>query len=181
MTYFGDGTASEGDFHAGLNFASTLRAQTLFFCRNNGYAISTPVDDQYKGDGIAIRGIALGIPTIRVDGNDFFAVYNATKKARELIIKDKQPALIEAISYRVGDHSTSDFSQMYRDEQELKKWANRIEKFADPIQRLQNYLEDKNWVKADDVEKMKKDVTDRARAALKDAVEKQHGTAHYLF
>ena len=110
ITYFGEGSASEGDFHAGMNFASTLRSQTLFYCRNNMYAISTPIDDQYAGDGIAIRGIAYGMPTIRVDGNDIFAVHAATKKARELIIKDKKPVLIEAISYRVGDHSTSDFS-----------------------------------------------------------------------
>ena len=110
MTYFGEGAASEGDFHSALNFASTLRSQTLFYCRNNGYAISTPVDDQYAGDGIAVRGVSYGMASIRVDGNDIFAVHAATEKARELIVKEKRPVLIEAISYRVGDHSTSDFS-----------------------------------------------------------------------
>lgn len=110
VTFFGEGAASEGDFHSALNFAATLRCQTLFFCRNNMYAISTPIDDQYAGDGIAVRGVAYGMPTIRVDGNDVFAIYNAVKKAREIIIKEKRPALVEAISYRVGDHSTSDFS-----------------------------------------------------------------------
>lgn len=110
ITYFGEGAASEGDFHSALNFAATLRCQTMFFCRNNMYAISTPIDDQYAGDGIAIRGIAYGMPTIRVDGNDILAIYNACKQAREIIIRDKRPALIEAISYRVGDHSTSDYS-----------------------------------------------------------------------
>jgi len=74
------------------------------------YAISTPIDDQYAGDGIAVRGVAYGMPSIRVDGNDIFAIYAATKAARELIIKEKKPVCIEAISYRVGDHSTSDFS-----------------------------------------------------------------------
>lgn len=64
------------------------------------YAISTPIDDQYAGDGIAVRGTSYGMPTIRVDGNDLFAIYFATKKARELIIRDKMPVLIEAISYR---------------------------------------------------------------------------------
>jgi 2-oxoisovalerate dehydrogenase E1 component alpha subunit len=110
ITYFGEGAASEGDFHSALNFAATLRCQTLFFCRNNMYAISTPIDDQYAGDGIVVRGVAYGMPSVRVDGNDIFAIYNACKHARELIIKEKRPALIEAISYRVGDHSTSDFS-----------------------------------------------------------------------
>ena len=83
------------------------------------YAISTPIDDQYTGDGIAVRGPSYGMHTIRVDGNDIFAVYCATQKAREFIIKEKRPVLIEAISYRVGDHSTSDFSQRYRDEKEM--------------------------------------------------------------
>jgi|Transcript_3490 2-oxoisovalerate dehydrogenase E1 component alpha subunit len=110
VTYFGEGAASEGDFHPALNFAATLRCQTLFYCRNNMYAISTPIDDQYAGDGIVARGVAYGMPSIRVDGNDLFAIYFATKQAREIIIREKRPVLIEAISYRVGDHSTSDFS-----------------------------------------------------------------------
>jgi 2-oxoisovalerate dehydrogenase E1 component alpha subunit len=101
MTYFGDGAASEGDFHSAMNFAATLNSQTLFYCRNNQYAISTPVDDQYAGDGIAIRGLAYGMKTIRVDGNDIFAVHNAVKKAREIIVEEKKPVLVEAISYRV--------------------------------------------------------------------------------
>lgn len=77
VTYFGEGSASEGDFHPALNFAATLRCQTLFFCRNNMYAISTPIDDQYAGDGIAVRGVSYGMPTIRVDGNDLLAIYSA--------------------------------------------------------------------------------------------------------
>ena len=110
VTYFGEGAASEGDFHSALNFAATLRSQTLFYCRNNMYAISTPIDDQYAGDGIVVRGVAYGMPSIRVDGNDLFAIYHATEEARKLIVKEKRPVLIEAISYRIGDHSTSDFS-----------------------------------------------------------------------
>ena len=122
VTYFGEGAASEGDFHPALNFAATLRCQTLFYCRNNMYAISTPIDDQYAGDGIAVRGVSYGMPTIRVDGNDIFAIFAATKKAREMIIKDKRPVLIEAMSYRIGDHSTSDNSSAYRNEKEMEKW-----------------------------------------------------------
>ncbi len=102
VTYFGEGAASEGDFHPALNFAATLKSQTLFLCRNNMYAISTPVDDQYSGDGIAARGPAYGINTIRVDGNDVFAVYNSVKLAREYIIKNKAPALVEIMtSHRI--------------------------------------------------------------------------------
>lgn len=146
MTYFGEGSASEGDFHPALNFAATLRCQTLFFCRNNMYAISTPIDDQYAGDGIAVRGVSYGMPTIRVDGNDLFAIYFAVKHARELIIKEKRPVLIEAISYRQGDHSTSDFSQRYRDEEEMKKWEHLLEAFPSPISRMEKYLTKKGLI-----------------------------------
>jgi 2-oxoisovalerate dehydrogenase E1 component alpha subunit len=70
VAYFGDGAASEGDFHAALNMAATTESPVIFFCRNNGYAISTPASEQYRGDGIASRGHGYGIDTIRVDGND---------------------------------------------------------------------------------------------------------------
>merc|ERR1712224_947147 len=78
LCYFGDGAASEGDFAVALNFAATLRAQTIFLCRNNGWAISTPTEEQFAGDGIAVRGIAYAVRCIRVDGNDIAAVYEAT-------------------------------------------------------------------------------------------------------
>lgn len=126
ISYFGEGAASEGDFHSALNFASTLRCQTLFICRNNGYAISTPIDDQYAGDGIAPRGLSYGMPTIRVDGNDILAVSIGTQKARELIIKEKRPVLLETMSYRGGDHSTSDASANYRNEKEMQKWQTYL-------------------------------------------------------
>ena len=74
VCYFGEGAASEGDFHAALNIAATRSCPIVFVCRNNGYAISTPALEQYKGDGIASRGVGYGIDTIRVDGNDIFAV-----------------------------------------------------------------------------------------------------------
>ena len=114
------------------------------------YAISTPIDDQYAGDGIAVRGVAYGMPTIRVDGNDIFAIYAATKQARELIIREKRPVLIEAMSYRVGDHSTSDFSAAYRDEKEMEKWADLISKVKSPIGRLTNYLTDQGMIGKDE-------------------------------
>lgn len=100
ICYFGEGASSEGDAHAAFNFASTLKCPVLLFCRNNGYAISTPSREQYRGDGIASRGPGYGINTFRVDGNDVFAVYNATKKAKEFALKESEPVLIEAMTYR---------------------------------------------------------------------------------
>ena len=78
----------------------TVQCPVLFFCRNNGYAISTPTTDQYAGDGIASRGLGYGMHSIRVDGNDLFAVYEVTKAARELAISEGVPVLIEAMTYR---------------------------------------------------------------------------------
>ncbi|XP_031468076.1 2-oxoisovalerate dehydrogenase subunit alpha, mitochondrial, partial [Phasianus colchicus] len=102
ICYFGEGAASEGDAHAGFNFAATLECPIIFFCRNNGYAISTPTSEQYRGDGIAARGPGYGLMSIRVDGNDVFAVYNATKEARRRAVAENQPFLIEAMTYRYG-------------------------------------------------------------------------------
>jgi 2-oxoisovalerate dehydrogenase E1 component alpha subunit len=167
LTFFGDGAASEGDFHSAMNFAATLRSQTLFFCRNNMFAISTPVDEQFAGDGIAARGVAYGMHTIRIDGNDLFAVYNAVKEARKLIIKEQKPVLIEAISYRGGDHSTSDFSKLYRTEEEMKKVEILIKKLSDPITRLKNYLEDKKWINKDYIENTREKLVVEIRDALK--------------
>ncbi|TGJ88245.1 hypothetical protein E0Z10_g587 [Xylaria hypoxylon] len=140
--YFGEGAASEGDFHAALNIAATRSCPVIFICRNNGYAISTPTLDQYRGDGIASRGIGYGIDTIRVDGNDIWAVREATKKAREMALQDGgKPILIEAMSYRVSHHSTSDDSFAYRARVEVEDWKRR----DNPLSRLRKYMEAKGF------------------------------------
>ncbi len=80
--------------------ASVLGSPTVFFCRNNGFAISTPASEQYVGDGISARGPGYGVKTIRVDGNDVLAVLSATRAARELAIRSEKPVLVEAMTYR---------------------------------------------------------------------------------
>lgn len=100
IVYFGDGAAQEGDCHAAMNFAATLNCPVIFLCRNNGYAISTPVEDQYAGDGIVNRGIGYGMEAIRVDGNDVLAMYNVTKHAKQVCVEEGRPVLIEAMTYR---------------------------------------------------------------------------------
>ncbi|XP_011312765.1 2-oxoisovalerate dehydrogenase subunit alpha, mitochondrial [Fopius arisanus] len=136
VCYFGEGAASEGDAHAAFNFAATLDCPIIFICRNNGYAISTSSLEQYKGDGIAARGPAYGINTIRVDGNDIFAMYHVTRVARDFCIKHRKPVLIEAMSYRVGHHSTSDDSTVYRAKDEIENWNKES-----PVLKLRQYLE----------------------------------------
>lgn len=145
------------------------------------YAISTPIDDQYAGDGIAVRGVAYGMHTIRVDGNDIFAVYAATTKARELIIKEKKPVLIEAISYRVGDHSTSDYSQRYRNEEEMKKWQELLKKFGNPITRLESYLKKRNMLTDEHTQSLRNEAKNAVRDALKAATSAQLPPIDSLF
>ena len=146
VCFFGEGAASEGDFHAGLNMAATSETPTIFFCRNNGFAISTPVTEQYRGDGIAARGVAYGMHTIRVDGNDVFAVLEATRAARAIASGADgsgrtKPVLIEAMQYRESHHSTSDDSTRYRDPKEIEAWRTT----ANPVRRLRAFLEQRGW------------------------------------
>ncbi|CAK4033548.1 related to pyruvate dehydrogenase (lipoamide) alpha chain precursor [Lecanosticta acicola] len=167
--YFGEGAASEGDFHAALNIAATRACPVLFICRNNGYAISTPTLEQYRGDGIASRGVGYGIDTIRVDGNDILAVREVTKYARDLALSDGgKPVLIEAMSYRISHHSTSDDSFAYRAKVEVEDWKRR----DNPITRLRKWLEGKGiW--SEDKEKelradTRKNILDAYRKAEKE-------------
>jgi 2-oxoisovalerate dehydrogenase E1 component alpha subunit len=134
--YFGEGAASEGDFHAAMNFASTLDCPVLFICRNNGYAISTPATEQFRGDGIARRACGYGMDAIRCDGNDALAVYVATNYARDRIVATSRPMLLELLTYRGGHHSTSDDSSQYRSLEEIDYFM----RYADPIARLGRFL-----------------------------------------
>ncbi|SGY37881.1 BQ5605_C003g01908 [Microbotryum silenes-dioicae] len=140
ICYMGEGATSEGDFHAGFNMASVLGGPVVFFVRNNGFAISTPAAQQYKGDGIAARGPGYGIETVRVDGNDPLAVYLASKEARRRAVEGQKPVLVEAMSYRVGHHSTSDDSSAYRSTDDVFS----IKKLDSPLFRLRSYLEARN-------------------------------------
>ncbi|KAI8647771.1 thiamine diphosphate-binding protein [Parasitella parasitica] len=177
LCFFGEGAASEGDFHAGLNMAATLKSPVIFFCRNNGFAISTPSTEQYKGDGIASRGIGYGIDTIRVDGNDIWAIYNATKAAREMAIKEQKPVLIEAMTYRIGHHSTSDDSTKYRDRKEVEERAQ----FDNPVTRLRRYLEHKNWWSQDEEDVYRKQIKKDILTSFTAAEKRKKPNVNHLF
>lgn len=140
ICYFGDGAASEGDFHAGLNMAAVSNCPVVFVVRNNGYAISTTTSEQFAGDGIAPRGIGYGISSIRVDGNDILAVYAASVEARRLALQTNAPVIIETMSYRLGAHSTSDDPSSYRHADEEEIWRQK-----DPILRMKKWLLDRGW------------------------------------
>jgi pyruvate dehydrogenase E1 component alpha subunit len=140
-TFFGDGATSEGDFHEAANFAANLGIPVIFFCQNNGWAISVPTCTQCSAPTIAQRGLAYGMECVQVDGNDIFAVVKAVKDAAERGRKEQRPTFIEAVTYRLGDHTTADDARRYRDAEEVEKWKQR-----DPIIRLRKYLtERKLW------------------------------------
>jgi 2-oxoisovalerate dehydrogenase E1 component alpha subunit len=134
LAYFGDGATSEGDFHEGCNFAAVFRAPVIFFCQNNQWAISVPVASQTVAP-IWRKADAYGFPGVQVDGNDVLAVYSATKEAARRAIEEGIPTLIEAVTYRIGPHSTADDATKYRKNQEVEAW-----RALDPIDRYRKWL-----------------------------------------
>lgn len=141
VTYVGDGGTSEGDFHEAINFAAVFNAPVIFIIQNNQYAISTRRAIQTKSETLAQKAIAYGIPGILVDGNDIFAMYSATKEAIDRARNGGGPTLIEAYTYRLGSHTTSDDPTLYRENEEVEQWKKK-----DPILRFKKYLLSKNLI-----------------------------------
>jgi pyruvate dehydrogenase E1 component alpha subunit len=140
-TFFGDGASSEGDFHEAANFAANLDIPVLFFCQNNGWAISSPTKLQCSAPTVAQRGLAYGMDCIQIDGNDLFAVVKVVRDAAKKAREENRPTFIEALTYRLGDHTTADDARRYRDAEELELWKQR-----DPMIRIRQFLsERKLW------------------------------------
>jgi len=141
VVYFGDGATSEGDFHEGMNFASVFQAPVVFFNQNNQFAISVPIEKQMNSATIAQKSVAYDIPGIRIDGNDIFAVYFHTKQALERARNGEGPTLIEAVTWRVGAHTTADDPKKYRDQETNSKHMK-----LDPLVRLERFMKiEKMW------------------------------------
>ena len=135
VAFLGDGATSEGDAHEAFNIAAVTAAPCVFFIQNNQWAISVPVSHQQAGPSIAHRAIGYGMPGVRVDGNDVLACYAVMDEAVQRARDGGGPTLIEAVTYRMGPHTTSDDPTRYRSEEELKYWEAR-----DPIARYRTYL-----------------------------------------
>jgi TPP-dependent pyruvate/acetoin dehydrogenase alpha subunit len=132
--YLGEGGTSAEDFHSGVNFAAVYRTPVVFLCQNNQWAISTPAAAQSASETFAVKALAYGLPGVRVDGNDVFAVYAATHEAVERARRGDGPTLIEAVTYRLGAHSTADDPSRYREDRSAE-WTRK-----DPIARLRTWL-----------------------------------------
>jgi len=138
LTIFGDGATSEGDFHEAMNFAAVFVTPTVFFCQNNGWAISMPRERQTAAESLVDKAVGYGMPGVLVDGNDLLAVYRASAEAVERARSGGGPSFIEAVTYRVGPHTTADDPGRYRAESEAEQWRDR-----DPLARVRTYLERK--------------------------------------
>ncbi len=136
LAYLGEGATSAEDFHAGINFAAVYHVPAVFLCENNQWAISTPASRQSVSKTFAIKALAYGMPGVRVDGNDVLAVYAAVREAAAHARAGGGPTLIEAVTYRMGAHSSSDDPHRYRDESEEASW-----KVKDPLTRFATWLE----------------------------------------
>jgi pyruvate dehydrogenase E1 component alpha subunit len=139
IVYFGEGATSEGDFHEAMNFAGVFNLPIVFFCQKNGWSISTPTSKETKSETIAQKAIAYGFKGIQVDGNDVLAVNKVTTQAIEKARSGDGPTLIESITYRMGDHTTSDDSLKYRLQEELDEWN-----LKDPVLRFEKYITNNN-------------------------------------
>ena len=164
LTSFGDGATSEGDFHEAMNFAAVFSTPTIFFCQNNGFAISYPRHEQTKSESIAMKADAYGMPGEQVDGNDIAAVVAAVSVAVERARKGDGPSLIEAVTYRMGPHTTSDDPGRYREESEAERWRER-----DPLLRVRRLFQNAGeWSEAWEAE-MEARATERIEQAVAEA------------
>ncbi|NLK42776.1 MAG: pyruvate dehydrogenase (acetyl-transferring) E1 component subunit alpha [Tissierellia bacterium] len=170
VTYIGDGGTSHGDFHEAINFAAVFNAPVIFIIQNNQYAISTKRKSQTKSETLAQKALAYGIPGILVDGNDIFAMYSATREAIERARNGGGPTLIEAYTYRLGAHTTSDDPTLYRDDKEVEEWKEK-----DPVLRFKRYLLNKNLISEEWEENLKKELEEEVVSSF-EAIENKSDT-----
>jgi pyruvate dehydrogenase E1 component alpha subunit/2-oxoisovalerate dehydrogenase E1 component alpha subunit len=133
--FCGDGATSEPDFHNAMNFAGVFKVPAVIICQNNQWSISVPTSRQTASRTIAVKGRAYGVPSVRVDGNDLLAVYKVLSDAIVRARDGKGATFVEAVTYRIGAHSTSDDPTRYRSDEEVEMWKKR-----DPLDRLRAYL-----------------------------------------
>ena len=163
LVYFGDGATSGSDFHVGMNFAGVFKTPTVFFCKNNQYAISLPLSQQTASKTLAQKALAYGFEGVRVDGNDLLAVYAATKAAADKARAGGGPTLIEAVTYRLGPHSSSDDPTRYRDAKEVAEWQRK-----DPVERMRKYLELKGLWSSDKEDALRKELDDSITTTIRE-------------
>jgi pyruvate dehydrogenase E1 component alpha subunit/2-oxoisovalerate dehydrogenase E1 component alpha subunit len=164
MGYLGDGASSSADFHAAANFAGVFRLPVVFFCQNNQWAISVPLSRQTASESIAVKAQAYGFPGVRVDGNDLFAVIDATREAVERARRGDGPTLVEAVTFRMAGHSSSDDPTRYRDAALVAEWERR-----DPVARLRTWITARGLLAAGEEDRWKEELNAEIGAAIQEA------------
>jgi len=162
MVNYGDGASSQGAVAEAMNFAAAYQSPCVFILENNGWAISTPSKKQSAVSVFALHGLGYGLHSIRADGNDILAMIHAARTATDRARKGGGPTLIEAVTYRMGLHTTADDPRVYRDEAEVKKWEAK-----DPILRCERYLKNKNLLDDDQITRIAQECHDEVVAAHK--------------
>jgi len=161
LALFGDGATSEVDFHAALNFAGVWNTPTVFFCQNNRYAQSTPIEQQTASETLAQKAEAYGIEGVRVDGMDIIAVHTALNAAVEKARAGGGPTMIESLCYRYTPHSTYDGTPVYRTREEEAEWKEK-----DPLVRTRAYLLGRGLIDDNFDEKVKTEMRTEVDAAI---------------
>lgn len=160
--YMGDGATSEGDFHVALNFAGVFRAPVVFVCQNNQWAISTPVSQQTATPTMAEKALAYGLPAVRCDGNDALACYVAMRALVDRARRGEGPQFLEALTYRVSAHSSSDDPSRYRDESVTAVWRDA----RCPLLRFRSFLSARGLLTAEGDTALREELDAEVRAVI---------------
>ncbi len=176
LAIFGDGGTSQGDFHEAANLAGVMKAPVIFLCQNNGWAISTTIQQQTASETLAQKAIAYGFPGVQCDGNDLFAVYATVRDAVRRARDGEGPTLVEAVTYRLGLHTTADDPTRYEPREMHDAWVDR-----DPLRRMQLHLMSRGVVDRPALDRIEEEVKEELRVAWDEAQQEPAPDPRFYF
>jgi len=176
LAIFGDGGTSQGDFHEAANLAGVMTAPVIFLCQNNGWAISTTIQQQTASETLAQKAIAYGFPGVQCDGNDLFAVFATVRDAVRRARDGEGPTLVEALTYRLGLHTTADDPTRYEPREMHDAWVDR-----DPLRRMQLHLMSRGVVDRPALDRIEEEVKEELRVAWDEAQQEPAPDPRFYF
>ena len=176
LAIFGDGGTSQGDFHEAANLAGVMKAPVIFLCQNNGWAISTTIQQQTASQTLAQKATAYGFPGVQCDGNDLFAVYATVRDAVRRARDGEGPTLVEALTYRLGLHTTADDPTRYEPREMHDAWVDR-----DPLRRMQLHLMSRGVVDRPALDRIEEEVKEELRVAWDEAQQEPAPDPRFYF
>ena len=176
LAIFGDGGTSQGDFHEAANLAGVMKAPVILLCQNNGWAISTTIQQQTASETLAQKAIAYGFPGVQCDGNDLFAVYATVRDAVRRARDGEGPTLVEALTYRLGLHTTADDPTRYEPREMHDAWVDR-----DPLRRMQLHLMSRGVVDRPALDRIEEEVKEELRVAWDEAQQEPAPDPRFYF